>query len=290
MFRFLPFAAICGLLTLTALAHEFWLEAPRFHLQPGQTVSVRPLVGENFHGDPWTNKASKILRFVRYGPTPADSTDLTPPPGFAPADTFRTAFTFAQPGTHVVVLRSTNSFIELPADKFTAYLREEGLDYVLTLRRERGQQAAPGRETYRRCAKALVQVGAAAATPAATDSACRHIYGLPLELVPEQNPYRLSADKALTVRVLRSGRPVSGAAVQVWQRQPGGLPTTHFTTRTNQNGRLLLRLSGPGPYLLATVGMAEAPASLRDRADWQSTWASLTFAGPAAALRLRTIH
>ena len=290
MFRFLPFAAICGLLTLTALAHEFWLEAPRFHLQPGQTVSVRPLVGENFHGAPWANKASKILRFVRYGPTPADSTDLTPTPGFAPADTFRTAFTFAQPGTHVVMLRSTNSFIELPADKFTAYLREEGLDDALTLRQERGQQAAPGRETYRRCAKALVQVGAAAVTPAATDSACRHIYGLPLELVPEQNPYRLTAYKALTVRVLRSGRPVSGAAVQVWQRQPRGLPTTHFTTRTNQNGRLLLRLSGPGPYLLATVGMAEAPASLRDRADWQSTWASLTFAGPPAALRLRTTH
>ena len=89
--------------------------------------------------------------------------------------------------------------------------------------------------------------------------------------------------KALTVRVLRAGRPAAGAAVQVWQRQPGGLPTTHFTTRANQNGRVLLRLSGPGPYLLATVDMTAAPAQLRDRADWQSTWASLTFAGPPAA-------
>ena len=232
-----------------------------------------------------------MLRLVRYGPTPADSTDLTPAPGFAPTDTFRTAFAFAKPGTHLVLLRSTSSFIELPAEQFTAYLREEGLDYVLKLRQERDQQGTAGRETYRRCAKALVQVGEAAATPAASDSACRRVYGLPLELVLEQNPYRLAADKALTVRVLRAGRPAAGAAVQIWQRQPGGLPTTHFTVRANQNGRVLLRLSGPGPYLLASVDMTAAPAKLHDRADWQSTWASLTFAGPpAAAAKFTTKH
>jgi hypothetical protein len=283
--RLSAFAALCLLGTLTSVAHEFWLEAPRFRLQPGQTVSIRPLVGENFKGGPWTNKAEKVMRLVRFGPAPADSTDLTPAPGYAPTDTFRTAFAFARPGTHVVLLRSTNSFIEMPPAEFAAYLREEGLDYPLKLRQERDQQATAGRETYRRCAKALVQVGESAATSAATDSACRKVYGLPLELVPEQNPYRLAADKALTVLVLRAGKPVSGAAVQIWQRQPGGLPTTHFTVRSNQNGRVLLRLSGPGPYLLATVSMTEAPAKLRDRADWQSTWASLTFAGPTSTIR-----
>ena len=276
-------------LTTAALAHEFWLEAPRFRLQPGQTVNVHTFVGENFHGEPWTTKAAKIQRLVRYGPTPADSTNLTPQ-NFTETDTFRTGFTFAQPGTHIVLLRSTNSFIELPAEKFTAYLREEGLDYALKLRQERDEMAKPGRETYRRCAKTLLQVGEAADSPVATDSACRHIYGLPLELVPEQNPYRLAADKALTVRVLRAGQPAFGAAVQVWQRQPGGLPTTHYTTRANQNGRILLRLSGPGPYLLAAVDMRPAPTRLRDRADWQSTWASLTFAGPPASARPTTKH
>lgn len=286
LFKLLPFLVI----TTAVFAHEFWLEAPRFRLQPGQTVNVHTLVGENFAGGPWTNKAAKVLRLVRYGPAPADSTDLTPAPGVAETDTFRTAFTFGQPGTHVVLLRSTNSFLELPGDKFTAYLREEGLDYALRLRQERDETATPGRETYRRCAKTLVQVGEAAATPAASDSACRHVYGLPLELVPEQNPYRLATDKSLTVRVLRAGKPASGAAVQVWQRQPNGLPTTHFTTRANQSGRILLRLSGPGPYLLAAVDMTAAPAPLRDRADWQSTWASLTFAGPPAARRPAAKH
>lgn len=275
--------------TTAALAHEFWLEAPRFRLQPGQTVNVHTFIGADFKGEPWTTKGTKIQRLVRFGPTPSDSTDLTPK-NAAETDTFRTGFPFARPGTHVVLLRSTNSFLELPADQFTAYLREEGLDYALKLRQENDQMAQPGRETYRRCAKTLIQVGEAAATTAVTDSAYRHVYGLPLELVPEQNPYRLAAGKALTVRVLRTGRPAFGAAVQVWQRQPGGLPTTHYTTRANQNGRILLRLSGPGPYLLAAVDMGVAPAELRARADWQSTWASLTFAGPAATTRLPTKH
>lgn len=282
-------AIVLGACTTTVLAHEFWLEAPRFRLQPGATVNVHTFIGADFKGEPWTTKAAKIRRLVRYGPKPADTTDLTPR-NFAATDTFRTAFTFAQPGTHLVLLQSTSSFIELPADQFTAYLREEGLDYPLKLRQENEETTKPGREVYSRCAKTLVQVGNPALVPLAADSACRHAYGLPLELVPEQNPYRLAADKALTVRVLRGGRPAFGAAVQVWQRQPSGLPTTHYTTRANQSGRVLLRLSGPGPYLLATVDMHPAPLSLRERTDWQSVWASLTFAGPPATLRPSTKH
>jgi uncharacterized GH25 family protein len=278
-----------ALVATAALASEVWLEAPRFRLQPGETVHVRAFVGANFAGAPWSTKATKVQRLLRFGPTAADTASLTPK-NAAETDTFRTGFTFAQPGTHVVLLQSTSSFTELPAEQFTAYLREQGLDYALKLRQENDETAKPGRETYSRCAKSLLQVGDPALVPLAADSACRHAYGLPLELVSEQNPYRLTADKALTVRVLRGGKPAFGAAVQVWQRQPGGLPTTHYTTRANQSGRILLRLSGPGPYLLATVDMRPAPPRLRARADWQSVWATLTFAGPPAALRLPTKH
>ena len=275
--------------TTAALAHEFWLEAPRFRLQPGTTVNVHTFIGAGFNGQPWTTKAAKVCRLTRFGPTPTDTINLTPK-NVTETDTFRTTFTFAQPGTHLVLLQSTSSFIELPAAQFTAYLREEGLDYALKLRQENGETTKPGREAYNRCAKTLLQVGDPTLVPPAADSACCHAYGLPLELVPEQNPYRLAAGKALTVRVLRAGRPAFGAAVQVWQRQPGGLPTTHYTTRANQNGRILLRLSGLGPYLLATVDMRPALGALRGRADWQSVWASLTFAGPPTTIQSATKH
>lgn len=267
------------LLSATALAHEFWLEFPRLRLQPGDTVSFRLLVGSDFTGKPWRNQPGKVLRLVRYGP--ADSTSLTP----APADTLNPAVRFAQPGTHLLTLSTADSFIEMTGPEFTAYLRTEGLDYILKKRQELGHADQPGRETYRRRAKTLVQVGSPEALPAAQDTAYRRVLNLPLELVPEQNPYRLAADKSLTVRVLRLGKPVSGAQVSILQRQPGGLPTTHFSTRANQNGRILLRLTGPGPYLLAAVDMQPAPAALRARSDWQSTWASLTFGGPTSVFR-----
>ena len=221
-------AIVLGACTTTVLAHEFWLEAPRFRLQPGATVNVHTFIGADFKGEPWTTKAAKIRRLVRYGPKPADTTDLTPR-NFAATDTFRTAFTFAQPGTHLVLLQSTSSFIELPADQFTAYLREEGLDYPLKLRQENEETTKPGREVYSRCAKTLVQVGNPALVPLAADSACRHAYGLPLELVPEQNPYRLApgAGAALHAAALRL---VAGlgpfqltAAHMAWEIRPTGV-------------------------------------------------------------------
>jgi hypothetical protein len=122
-------------ISTAALAHEFWLEPPRFRLAPGATANIHTFIGADFVGQSWTTKATKVLRLVRYGPAPADSTNLTPQ-NAAETDSFQTDFYFRQPGTHVVLMRSTNSFLELPADQFTAYLREEGLDYALKLRQE----------------------------------------------------------------------------------------------------------------------------------------------------------
>jgi hypothetical protein len=248
-------------------------------------------VGENFTGKTWPRPTRRVRRFVRYGPGgAADSTDLRPA---LLTDSLAPALTCTAPGTHLLALTSRLAYLELPATEFTAYLREEGLGYALRQRQEAGEATTkPGREAYQRCAKALVLATSGPRLPgAAADTTFRRVLGLPLELVPEQNPYRLRAGAALTVRVLRHGQPVPGAQVQVWQfSTPDSKPTagpavTHFTTFSNAQGRVLLRLSGAGPYLLATVRMENAPPALAlpgstARPDWLSTWASLTFGGP----------
>jgi hypothetical protein len=279
------------LLTSTALAHEFWLQPASFWVVAGVTTPVHLLVGENFAGKLWPRPTRRAQRFVRFGPTNvADSTDLRPA---LLADSLAPALRCAVPGTHLLALTSQLAFIELPAQAFTTYLREEGLAEALRHRQEAGEAATkPGREAYRRCAKALVLATQGPhLPPAATDTAFRRVLGLPLELVPEQNPYRLRPGAALTVRVLRHGQPVPGALVQVWQANPAtlkptdALPVTHFITHTNAQGRVLLRIPGPGPYLLATVRIEAAPPALTARADWLSTWASLTFGGPAPSFK-----
>jgi hypothetical protein len=268
------------------LAHEFWLQPASFQVATGTAVPMRLLVGENFSGKAWARPTRRVQRFVRFGPTNwADSTDLRPA---LLADSLAPAVRYTAPGTHLLALTSQLAYLELPATEFTAYLREEGLGEALRQRQEGGVATTkPGREAYRRCAKTLVLATQGAhLSPAAADTTFRRVLGLPLELVPEQNPYRLRSGAALTVRVLRQGQPVPGALVRVWQVAPGlakqsKIPTvSSFTTRANSQGRVLLRVVGPGPYLLATVSIENASPTLTVRADWLSTWASLTFGGP----------
>ena len=275
----------------TALAHEFWLQPASFRVAVGQAVPLRLLVGEDFTGETWPRPTHRTRRFVRLGA--ADSTDLRPA---LLADSVAPLLRCPAAGTHLVALTSQPSFIELPPDKFTAYLREEGLDLALRQREAAGQTTTrPGREAYRRCAKSLVFATGPAAPAPAADTAFRRVLGLALELVPEQNPYRLQPGAALTVRVLRLGQPVAGALVQVWRRdavasasaRPASPAPAHLVLRTNAQGRALVRLPGPGPYLVATVQMEAAPPALAARADWLSTWASLTFGGPPNSLKGR---
>lgn len=282
-------------IAIAALAREFWLAPTSYRVAVGAPVPLHLLVGESFVGQPWARPMQRVRRFVRLGPGgAADSTDLRPA---LLADSLAPTVRCPAPGTHLVALTSQLAFIELPAAHFTAYLREAGLGYALRQRQEAGQaDTKPGREAYRRCAKALVlasQSTTGRTLAAAADTAFRRVLGLPLELVPEQSPYRLRPGAGLTVRVLRQGRPVPGALVQVWQASPpaakpsAGPAVTHFTTHANAQGRVLLRLPGAGPYLLATVHIENAPPALAARADWLSTWASLTFGGPEATPTLR---
>ncbi len=296
LLRFGSLLAGC-LTSAAALAHEFWLQPAAYRVAVGALVPLRLLVGEDFRGDAWARPTRKTLRFVRFG-LGQDSTDLRPA---LLLDSVAPAVRCPALGTHLVLLTSRPSFIELPPDKFTAYLRAEGLTNALLQREQAGETATkPGREAYQRCAKTLLfATGPAASAPLpAADTAYRRVLGLPLEIVPEQNPFRLKPGAALTVRVLRRGQPVAGALVQLWnggaaatapvKTTPGAakkftaLPPRHFTTHTNRQGRALLRLPDAGPYLLATVHMEPAPPALAARADWLSTWASLTFGGPVA--------
>jgi uncharacterized GH25 family protein len=274
----------------TALANEFWLQPASFRVPVGTSVPMRLLLGDNLAGRPWPRPARRTQRFVHLGPISlADSADLRPAlliDSVAPVLTLRT------PGTHVMALTSTLAFSELPANKFTAYLRAEGLDKALLYRQQQGQTSTkPGREAYRRCAKTLVLATAGPRVPhSPADTTYRRSLNLPLELVPEQNPYYLRPGASLTLRVLRAGQPVPGALVHFWDSSPlisagrgaaVAVAPHYFSTRANNNGRVLLRLPGSGPYLAAAKYLEAAPAALGEQADWLSTWATLTFAGPA---------
>jgi len=261
-------AAVATGLAVPLLAHDFWLDPSTFSPGANQVVSVRLMVGQKFRGEPIPRTAALIGKFVLV--TSEGEAAVPGREGGDPAGLVRVV----RPGLAVVGYRSRNSAVTLEAEKFEKYLRDEGLDAVVAARRKRGETDKPARELFARCAKALldvqgvqgVQGGAGADRP----------LGFTLELVAEKNPYEPAAGVSLPVRLLYEGRPLSGALVVAF---PYDAPDAAQSIRTDASGRAAIDVSRGGKWLVKAVHMI--PSGTPD-ADWQSLWASLTFASRGA--------
>ncbi len=260
--------ATLAVITLSAAslaAHDMWIDPTTFLPASGEIVGVRLRVGENLLGDPIPRDPSQIQQFVvddAEGRKPVVGRARGDPAGFVRA---------SMPGLLVIGYRSNPASVELPADKFNQYLKEEGLDAVGALRASRNQTGAPVRELFSRCAKSLVL--SAAGRTGTGDRAL----GFPLELVAERNPYTLESGEELPVRLTYGAKPLPGALVVAINRVN---PTRKIAARSDADGRVRLPLAGGGMWLIKAVHMVQAPA--KSGADWESFWASLTFEAPGA--------
>lgn len=255
-------AACVALATTPLLAHDFWIEPTSLVPEVGQSVGLRLRVGERLAGDAVPLLATHVKRFVVVAGDAAEPRPVPGRRGDDPAGSVRVAAS----GLHVVGYLSQPSSIELPADKFDAYLRDEGLDAIAAQRAAHAPSTAPVREHYTRCAKSLLQVG-----PAASSQADRRL-GLPLELVAERNPYAIGADQRLPLRLTYQDRPLAGALVVAINSLD---PAAQQSARSDAEGRVQFALHPGGLWLVKAVHMVAAAAD--SGADWSSLWASLTF-------------
>jgi uncharacterized GH25 family protein len=244
---------IVGILVFFPIAmsgHDMWVEPSTFNPAPGQMVAVKLRVGQELLGDPIARSARSMREFVvvdgegRHTVMGREGSD---PAGYVRG---REA---------VIGYWSHPSTVELDADKFNAYLKEEGLESVLAERARRKQNGAKVREQFSRCAKSLL-----------AGAADRQL-GFPLELVAERNPHGLGT-APLPIRLIYLNRPLSGALVVAINKLN---PEEKVTVRTGKAGRAHLRLAREGMWMLKAVHMVAGPGSAE--ADWVSYWASLTF-------------
>lgn len=174
-------------------------------------------------------------------------------------------------GTSLVRLDTQPVDIELPADKFSAYLLEERLIDVLSERKQRGEEDRSGRERYSRSLKALVQVGPR------VDAHVTQPVGQTLELVPLAPPHALGGAGTLAVRVLFRGQPLAGCALAAAQRYRSR--THEVYVRSDAQGIARFAVEPRGQWLLHTVHMHRAQGNdAQGEIDWRSHWASLYFA------------
>lgn len=242
-------------------AHDLWIEPTTFSPEPGQIVGVRLRVGHLLLGfDPLPRDPALVNQFVvedAAGRKPVYGRD-----GADPAGLLRVA----TPGLLVIGYRSNPSAIELAAEKFNQYVKEEGLDAVAELRARRNETDASARELFSRCAKSLVLSGSP------SEAQGDRLLGFTLELVAERNPYALRAGEDLPVRLTYENRPLVGALVVAMNRLN---PSEKLAARTDNAGRVQFRLRPGGMWLVKAVHMVQAPAGTN--AQWESFWASLTF-------------
>ena len=241
-------------------AHDFWIEPTGFKADLGHVLGVKLRVGEEFHGAPVPRSAALIGDFIVVDA--AGRRQVVGREGSDPAGMVRVT----SPGLIVIGYRSLPSPVTLPADKFTQYLKEEGLESVIEARAKSQRSQREGREIFSRAAKSLVRSGAMAA-----GSGDRAL-GFPIELVAERNPYQMRVGDSLPVRLTFKNAPLAGALVVAFNQRS---PYHKLRMRSDGSGRASFKIEEPGPWMVKAVHMA--PAAAGANADWESFWASLTF-------------
>ena len=252
-----------------AWGHDFWLQPREYWLSPRL---VTPLILQVGHG-PYRQRSPipprRITRFAAVGPG-GGCLDLRDRlhPGDAREDG---SLVFPDPGVYVVILDTDNrAQSHLPAIRFNDYLQVEGLTPALEERQRLHRMDADGSEIYSRHAKALVRVGSG--NQVSSQWVTRPV-GLPLEIVPEINPYATPRAAALPVRVLYGGQPLPGALVKLTELEHDAEPFE--THRTDVSGRATFTLPNQGTWLLNVIWTRPLPKT--EETDFETVFSSLSF-------------
>lgn len=243
-------------------AHDFWLAATPW--EPETSVTISANLGAMFPVATDRISAEGVERWQLLGPTgEVKLHDTLREDGRA----LTTDVELPAPGAYLAAMTMTPHFTRMQGPSFNSYLMEEGLDWVVTARREAGVSEQPAIERFTRYAKVVVRSGFG------TGAHLTRAVGLPAEFVPMTDPTILRPGQLLTLQLLIDGRPAAGAVVTARSSQ-GGHPAMG---RTDATGHVTLPIDRPGAWMVRTVHMrAGAQAGVPD-VEWDSYWATLAF-------------
>lgn len=245
----------------TVEAHEYWIEAENYTPDAGQTVALTTRVGQFFAGDEVLNieqlysDYSVISRKQRIN---VSGSLATTPPAY---------IEIPEEGTYIVGQRTLRSQVKMDPEKFSNYLKAQGLDAALQKVDWSKSDEDPIVENYSRCVKAIIQSGDQPET-----SILDTPFGYTLELVPHSDPKQTRAGDSFKIQLLFEGKPLNNAQITSINKQH---PEKSIKTRTNIKGYADIALPYAGIWMLNTVHIINSKET-----DWESFWANLTFSIP----------
>ena len=270
MFRiFVGLVALCSSASM-AVAHDFWVQPLDYWITAGAATSVTLQVGHGPYRQRSPIPVRRITRFEAIGTANATSDLRNTLHVGEPAEDGN--FRLENPGTYLLVLQTDNNAqTHLPSIRFNDYLKAEGLTPALDARARLHRMDADGSERYSRCAKSLVQVG-----PIVGDRSVAFVLdpvGLPLEIVPEANPYATPRPATLPVHVIYAGQPLPGALVKLTDLDNDASPFE--THQTDRDGRAVFSMPTSGTWLLNVIWTEESPAT--SETDFETVFSSFSF-------------
>jgi uncharacterized GH25 family protein len=236
-------------------AQELWLQPAKFIYQWNEPVNIRFLAGENFEGENWNGDRAGVSSLEIYFNDAKD--DISGLLSEETGDSIQ--FKVLDEGTAMVIFNSKNGFRKQVAATFSDYTGEAGVQNAIEFRHHQNETGWPEREFYQYCVKTIFQVGKR------FNNTYRMETPLPLDIIPQQNPYQLKNRDSLQVKILFQKKPLAGQPVRVWHK------IQHLTTRkhliTDENGMIKFPVEVKGVWMISTIAMTKIE---NDDADWLS--------------------
>jgi uncharacterized GH25 family protein len=248
-----------------AQAHDLFVKPTRYFAPENAEVRVRVLNGT------FTKSENSIARNRLADASvlsPRGRTQLDTAEWGVAGDTSTFHIHTRAAGTYVIGVSTKPSEIDLSADDFNLYLKDDGIPDVLDARRKAGQLGKAVRERYHKHVKSLIQVGNTHSNDFATPM------GYPAELMPLENPYSLAKGATLSVRTLVDGKAAANQFVLYGGTGADDASFEQKSVRSDANGVAKIPLTVSGVYYVKFINMAPVG---RGGIDYESKWASLTF-------------
>lgn len=254
-------------------AHDFWLQPSEYWVNPDALTALTLQVGHGPFRQRSPIPARRITQFQAIDSNGA-VVDLREQLRLGQSEEDGD-FRLKQPGTYVLVLQTDDrAQSHLPYIRFNDYLNVEGLTPALEQRTRLHRMDADGSERYSRCAKSIVQVGPPGA---GSQGRVSKAIGLPLEIVPDANPYDTPRPANLPVHIIYAGRALAGALVKLTDLENDAAPfEVHLT---DHEGRASFTMPNSGTWLLNVIWTKVLPSS--DEADFETVFSSLSFGFPS---------
>ena len=259
-----------------ALAHEVWIEPHAPRVEAGAPVTADLRIGDKFVGSHLLYIPQQTERLAILG---ADGmTDITPRVGSRPVINLDASLLDGVSGHAMLIYQSADTYVHyMNKDKFFRFVTKKGAAWIAEDHQRRGLPDGGFIERYKRFAKASIMIGAS------DDPADGLIHdraiGMEVEFVLTARTPMPDGTRRLDVQLVYQGAPLADALVTLFTRLPDkDVATSRLTT--DADGMVRVTALPAHDYLLDHVTLRSLdPARDKNKAVWESLWASLTFSG-----------